>query len=572
MITAELTPRNTIRVTLTDWADQDIIKRIPGRAYLGKGRGSNPAWEIPGTHEAALMLRELLPLVEISPQVNAYLESRAGWLRRLDDAHAGKYNRDWPLSFVTAKPYQHQQVGRAVTEAVSQGAPATGLWHSPGLGKSLTTLAMIAGKRPRVVLVVCPASVIGVWKSEVEKFANFPIRVWPLIGLTVKRAAKVMTLPIDEYEGTTMLVTNYESIWRPAFLKALIGANVDIMVCDEAHKLKSAGSAQSKAARKIGAGALRVALTGTPTDTPQDWYGIYRWMDASVFGTSYTAFVARYFDTYQIPGVPQPMVGRVKPEMEAELHARAHSLAHACSKEDALDLPPRVALDRFTELEPKALKLYNEMKNEAIAYLDSGDPTVGQNVLTRMMRMSQIEGGFVNDADGKSHAVSTALLNLLKEELQTALVTEEKVVIFARYTAEIDAILRLCRGREFNQDGRPMGVGLIDGRVKIGDERDEVIRSFQEDDVTRVVVVQYKAGGAGITLHRSAYCFYYGFPDSSIDWLQAMDRVHRIGQARSVTDVNLMVRGGIREAMLKRLREKRDVAHRGLHGYRQLLS
>jgi len=560
-MTATLTPRGTVSIQLADRVDSELVKRIPGRAYAGKGH-----WDIPGTVEAINQLKSLLPLIDVDASVVAHLAAKSVWSVRVAEARAGKLNL-WPDDKITAQPYDHQVTGHAVVNEMFTKSQGAALWHSAGLGKSLTALAVIAARTPRLVLVVCPASVIGVWSGEVEKFAwqeTFPIRVWPLTGSMEKRAGKIMTLPIDPFDGTTMLVTNYEALWRPALLNALLSVKLDIVIADEAHRLKNATSQQSKAARKIASSSLKLALTGTPTDTPGDWYGIYRWLDPSVFGTSLTAFRARYFNDFTLPN-GQRLPGKVWPEMEPELYAKANSLAHVADKDEVLDLPEQINLDRVVDLEPKARKLYEQMRQEAITFIDEGgdQAIVGQNVLTRRLRMQQITGGFVKDENGVSHSVSTAKIDAARDILTDALV-EGKVVIVARFTAEIDALVAMCAGLKVK-------TGVIDGRVKIGTARDEVIADFQTGKM-QVIILQPKAGGVGITLHASSTMIVYSCDTSLIDWTQVISRIHRVGTVNRWRYYLLQASGTIDEKVFDALKEKQDVSRYGLAQWRAVLA
>ena len=91
------------------------------------------------------------------------------------------------------------------------------------------------------VLVVAPLSILGVWEEEFDKFADFPYSLTILKGTVAKKKEQLTKLPD---EGLQVVVVNYESAWR--LEKELLAYNADLIIADEAHKLKENRSSQSK--------------------------------------------------------------------------------------------------------------------------------------------------------------------------------------------------------------------------------------------------------------------------------------------------------------------------------------
>lgn len=570
--TAYLAPSGAaIRVAISDSADAFFIKQIPGRTYIsgyGRGNGIEAAsakavWEIPASDDALSQLQMLLPSIEVEEEVERRLQSRRNDQRRIALARDGSYDV-WPQQHIEATPYDHQRKACSVADAVLRSHHGYGIWHEVGCGKTLTVLSILANlqtqERVRHALVVCPASVISVWEREIAQFYRLPVEIIPLTGSVKMRCEKIRLAKPGKH--LRIYIVNYEVLWRKEMLSALLNLAPDVMVADEAHKLKNAGSEQSKAARKIGLQSIKIAATGTPVaNNLTDWYGIYRWLDSSVFGSSFTAFRDRYFYTdvinHTIRVVREPIPHRLD-----ELNDKAHSVAHACSKAEALDLPPEVDVELFCDLSPVAARMYREMKQESITMLAGADDNalVGQNVLTKMLRLAQITGGFVKDHDGNLLTVSDAKLKLFKETLDDLLEQQEKLVVFARFTPEINALCEIVKKKEHL-------VGKIDGSVSIPD-RKHAIECFQDSDEPRVMVVQTRAGGVGITLHRAHTAVFYSLDWSLSDWIQARGRVHRIGtQADRVTYVNLLATDTLDQKMLTALKLKRDAADASVHGW-----
>ncbi len=353
-----------------------------------------------------------------------------------------------------------------------------------------------------------------------------------------------------------IVITNIDAVRRMD--NELLAWSPDVVILDEAHRCGNPSSQQSKAMRKISKFAKRIALTGTPNSGDfKTVHGIYKWLDPTIFGTQ-TNFRARYFNTVNIGGNYDIVLGP-KEDMLPELLDKMHSIAHTATKEEALDLPPIVDLVRYCDLESKAMKSYASMKKEALTLLDSGEVSIAQNVLTRLLRLSQITGGFLED-----EAVSDAKAKLFTETITDVLEEQEKVIVFARFTAEIDAITEALGAAKISHT-------VIDGRVKTGD-RAEAIRSFQEDFDPRVIIIQTQTGGEGITLTRASCVIFYSLSWSLREWEQARGRPHRIGQDKTVTYITLCANNTIDGEILKRLQEKRDVSRMSTFEWRKMLS
>jgi len=174
--------------------------------------------------------------------------------------------------------------------------PGAALLMDMGTGKTLTTIAIMGraylnGKIDKV-LVVCPASVVPVWQKEITEYADFKNTVTTLEGTMSKRIEKLKQLVFGE--GLKVAVINYESTWR--MFDELKEWKPDLIICDESQRIKSHSAAQSKAMHKLGDIAqYKMILTGTPIqNNPLDVFSQYRFVDKSIYGTSFYAFRNRY--------------------------------------------------------------------------------------------------------------------------------------------------------------------------------------------------------------------------------------------------------------------------------------
>ena len=462
---------------------------------------------------------------------------------------------------VKAKPYAHQnkafdfaceKFGLIPGGVFSRGVA---LLMEMGTGKTITSIG-IAGAlyqfgKVRKILVVAPLSILGVWEEEFSKFAAFPYTLTVLKGPSRKKAEMLRGVGKD---GLQIVVVNYESAWR--IEKDILAFDADLIIADEAHKLKEARTSQSKAMHHFGDKArYKLLLTGTViTNRELDVFSQYRYLNRKVFGDSFYVFRNRYFD----------MVGygnhipRFRNYMLDEFLQRMHSIAYRVTKEECLDLPGITEEIRTVELEPKAMKIYKELQKES--YTELGKKEVSAvNVLTKLLRLSQVTGGHLTDDEGDSNVVSTAKLDALADILDTAMAEEKKIVVMARFIPELNDIEALLKKKG-------IGYATVRGGVK---NREEEIRRFQEDSDCRVFVGQIAAAGLGITLTAASTMVFYSLDYSMSNFEQAKARIHRVSQTENCLYIYLVAKGTVDTKVLRALRQKVDLAKSLVDDYRK---
>ena len=141
--------------------------------------------------------------------------------------------------------------------------------------------------------MVSPLSILGVWKDEFQKFADFDFALTVLAG---SAAQKINTIRHMTGAALQVLVVNYESAWR--LEKELLKWSPDLIIADEGHKMKSHNISASKAMHRLSAKAkYHLLLTGTViTNKPIDVFSQYKFADPRVYGHSFYQFRNRYFD------------------------------------------------------------------------------------------------------------------------------------------------------------------------------------------------------------------------------------------------------------------------------------
>lgn len=433
-----------------------------------------------------------------------------------------------------------------------------------GCGKTLTTIAVAGalynlGKIDRV-LVVAPTSVCSVWPHDLNQFAAFPWEARVLLGDKKKRLKALNELENWPFKALRIAVINYESTHREGIYEALAAYKPDLIVCDESQRIKNPSAAQSKALHKLGdAAPFRMILSGTPVqNNAVDLYSQYRFLDPAVYGANFYAFKNRYcimggYGQHQIVGYRN---------MD-ELVEKEHSVAYRVTKEECLDLPQQTFINRYVQFTDAEQAIYEQLRKSSFLELETGENVTATTILTMYLRLMQLTGGFLTaDESTRPKQVNTAKLDALADIVDDYVVDAgKKLVIFARFRAEIAAIENLLRLRKIQY-------GSIYGDVPM-EERGKIVEDFQTNPDTKVFVAQIQTAGLGITLHAASTAVFYSY---DYNYAQALARIHRIGQRFPVTYIHLVVDGSIDEKILAALENKEDMAKTVVDSWREVLT
>lgn len=436
-----------------------------------------------------------------------------------------------------------------------------------GCGKTLTTIAVAGalynlGKIDRV-LVVAPTSVCSVWPHDLNQFATFPWEARVLLGDKKKRLKALNELENWPFKALRIAVINYESTHRDGIFEALAAYKPDLIVCDESQRIKNPSAAQSKALHKLGdAAPFRMILSGTPVqNNAVDLYSQYRFLDPAVYGANFYAFKNRYcimggYGQHQIVGYRN---------MD-ELVEKEHSVAYRVTKEECLDLPQQTFINRYVQFTDAEQAIYEQLRKSSFLELETGENVTATTILTMYLRLMQLTGGFLTaDESTRPKQVNTAKLDALADIVDDYVVDAgKKLVIFARFRAEIAAIENLLRLRKIQY-------GSIYGDVPM-EERGKIVEDFQTNPDTKVFVAQIQTAGLGITLHAASTAVFYSYDYNYANYAQALARIHRIGQRLPVTYIHLVVDGSIDEKILAALENKEDMAKTVVDSWREVLT
>lgn len=483
--------------------------------------------------------------------------------------------------------WSHQ--GPAIETMISQ--PATLLDAHMGTGKSYMAIQVLkhdllpspSRQRAGLGLILCPATVVGVWRGETEKHAP---GVFSVLALDKKSmTSRQKSIEIERqiahssmHNMPLLIVVNYETAITEAIAFVLLKYTWDIVICDESHRLKGAsgsskarsssgktlggrmgGTATSKLAYELSQRAKRrVCLTGTPMpNNPGDIFGQYRFLDPAIFGKFWTHFTAEY--AVKNPHIPNKIDKWVKQDV---FHQKVNSIRHHIGS-DVLVLPERQEIDIEVELSPAGKKAYMAMRKEALLEIrrkienEGGQITeqmleaIGQNGAVQHLRLLQLAQGYVTTVDHEEIDTDTekrkALCDLLDQ-------TDEPVCVYGWFRHDLAVVKRCCEilGRRYGE---------------VSGTRKDLTETGKYPDNVDVFGVQCKSGGTGVDLTRSRIGIILNSGlISPGDYDQMMARQYRPGQTRNVVFYHLLSVGTVDMQIRKARAEKRDVVRAILDG------
>jgi SNF2 family DNA or RNA helicase len=437
-----------------------------------------------------------------------------------------------------------------------------------GTGKSkvlVDNIAMLYDKGAiRAALLVAPKGVYKNW-DDIEFPVHMPnhIEYSKVLWEPKKTKTKLKELEtlLDGKQELKILIMNVEAFstskgldFAERFLNIFIGKA--LIGIDESTTIKTPTTIRTKNILKIGSLAkYRRILTGSPvTKSPLDLFSQCMFLDPYHLGyDSYYTFKLRYSH------IENKLFGGRRVEVVTgyrhlpELTDKLDKFSYRVLKEECLDLPDKVFTRRVVELTDEQQKAYNQMKQMALAMLDSGEIMSTVNMMTQLMRLHQITCGHFKADDGTITHLKNNRIDSLMQLLEE---TDGKVIIWANYVEDIKKISESLK-KAYGNDSTVEYYGEVDSTL-----RQSHIAQFQEkNSPTRYFVGNPQTGGYGITLTAANTVVYYSNSYDLEKRLQSEDRAHRIGQTDKVTYVDLIAEDTIDERIVKALRNKINIAN-----------
>lgn len=499
---------------------------------------------------AALTLAEVIQLeldpgkaLPDTPDVEVSV-SNGQWLSQLRNQLVNPERlpeAELPDSFMASlRPYQ--EVGFRWLTQMNRLNLGACLADDMGLGKTIQILALLESLRAQgrgPVLLILPASLIGNWVSELERFA-------PGMSYQVLHRSEAQGTEIQP--GRFLYLSTYQMAAR---LPQLADADWDCLILDEAQAIRNPGTKQTKAIKAIPA-RQRLALTGTPIENRlSDLWSLFDFLDPGLLGTAkeFTEF------TRQLKEAPQGYA-RLRRMIQPFLLRRLktdRTIIH--------DLPDKFEINDFTTLSKRQIGLYQQLVSELERKLADTEGIARKGlVLSSLVKFKQIcnhPDHYLARDDYKPE--QSGKFELLEEICQTIHEKRERVLVFTQFQ-EMTGPLSDFLARVF---GRP---GLIlHGGTPVGQRR-QLVETFNGEDWVPYMVLSLKAGGVGLNLTAANHVIHFDRWWNPAVENQATDRAYRIGQQKNVLVHKFVTRGTIEEKIDALIQSKQQLSQDVLAG------
>lgn len=419
-------------------------------------------------------------------------------------------------------------------------------------------------KRVRKTLVLSPLVTLYNWKDEFLKQSRIPAsRIHIMQGSTDKKL-KILREGIAS-NPCQVVIGNYEMMISPKVVEALMAWEPEIIVMDESHYLKNYKAKRSKTVHLLAMRAKRkIIASGTPmTNSLTDIFMQFKILDnGATFGTNFFTFQRTYmYDENQRWAHLHTHFPKwaPRPEMLDELQGKIYAKGIRVNKEDCVDLPPFVQEVYAVELSPAQRKLYKQMEDDYVSFVEQNGMkgvSVAQTAMTKALRLQQIVTGYVKLDDGQEVEIEDNPRLTALEELIIALHEKHKVIIWCAFIPNYRVISKMLKG---------LGVKhvFITGEENLA-EKKESMDALNSDPDVRVCIANRKAGGIGVNLVAASYSIVYSRNYSLEQELQSRDRNYRGGSNihERVTKIDLCARDTVDEGVTAALVEKKEVADR----------
>ncbi|MFL6061972.1 MAG: DEAD/DEAH box helicase [Marmoricola sp.] len=408
-----------------------------------------------------------------------------------------------------------------------------------GLGKTITVIALHLHRRDRALaqgptLVVCPASLLGNWEKEINRFAP-GVRVHRFHGATRDLGAVRDGFVLTTYQT---MRGDHETLASLAW---------DLVVADEAQHIKNPASSTARNLRLIDS-RCRVALTGTPVENNlTELWAILDWTTPGLLG-SRNAF--RKVWAAPIESGVDPAVARKFAQLVEPFLLRRRKSDPGIAPE----LPPKTETDQLVGLTQEQVVLYEALVRESMDRIENAPEEARRGLvlalLTGLKQICNHPAHYLRQPHGRIKGRSEKI-DLLDELLGTILAEDGAVLVFTQYVA----MARLLE-RHLATAGIPSL--FLHGGTPVA-QREQMVEDFQSGQVP-VFLLSLKAGGTGLNLTRADHVIHVDRWWNPAVEDQATDRAYRIGQTRPVQVHKLVTEGTIEQKIGELLARKRGLA------------
>lgn len=412
-----------------------------------------------------------------------------------------------------------------------------------GLGKTVQVIAWLEHYRVQSggrALLVVPASLIGNWQKEIEKFA--PGLSYCVLHKSAEKGGKEVREA--DTAAPFLTVTTYGMVSR---LETLRDTHWDILVLDEAQAIKNAGTKQSKSVKAIPSG-IRIAMTGTPIENNLgDLWSLFDFLNQGLLGSAkdFSSLVKRIGEE---PSGYLPLKKMVNPFILRRLKTDRSIIS---------DLPDKVEIREYAGLSKKQIVLYKKLVKELEEKLrkeDSDGIARKGLVLAAIMKFKQIcnhPDQYLGMDEFKKE--SSGKFECLEQICGTIYEKRERVLVFTQFKEMTEPLADFLE-TIFHRRGLVLHGGTP---VK---ERSRLVEEFNGEAYVPYMVLSLKAGGVGLNLTAANHVVHFDRWWNPAVENQATDRVFRIGQKKNVFVHKFVTQGTIEEKIDAMIEEKQKLA------------
>lgn len=398
----------------------------------------------------------------------------------------------------------------------------------PGAGKTLTTLTYLAKHDKKKVLIVCPASLLGTWSAEAEKW-GLPE---PIEFRGDKKQRDFILGIFHNHFDAAWLVVGYEMFLRE--VKKLSEIKWDVLVCDESQKIKSPTAKVSKQIRKLAHTVPGcILLSGTPlVNGWQDmWSQVETVKPGSLYGSWWT--FRQVHAVMPIPNIPMIKGWRDVDKIKEKIKPYVFTIPKELVQNN---LPPVSVVDVNVPLSAEESRAYKQIRDEFLLELDGQEVLTVANALVKVGRLRQAANGlfaFGKDESSKSDALG-ALLDTLGDE---------KVIVFSMYAQSIRYLQQKLRCKH-----------VITGDTT---NRDDILNDWRKNGT---VLLGTQSISSGLNLQDAHYVVQFDPPWTRAEEDQRIARAWRTGQKNPVTVYNLLAEDTIDYSIRRLISRKGQTA------------
>jgi len=412
------------------------------------------------------------------------------------------------------------------------------------------------------LLLIAPKGVYKNWyDSEIPTHLPDHIQKKIVLWKTSDKSKKQQNILNSLFKAETdlhILIMNVEAFSSgngTEFAQKFLSCHRSMIAIDESTTIKTPTSNRTKNILSLRPNSkYRRILTGSPvTKSPLDLFSQCLFLDPWLLDhQSYYTFRARYSICKKIQVNGRQVEIVVGYRNLGELSEKIKPFSKRILKEDCLDLPSKSYVKHYVELTKEQKKVYEQMKKEAIAFLD-GKMQSSATVMTQLMRLHQITCGHFTADDGTIKDIPCSRLTELMNILENV---EGKSIIWSHYTHDVRRIISEIK-KVYGDEAVVDYYGATDT-----DARSKNIKRFQTDPKCRFFVGTTHTGGYGITLTAGSNMIYFSNGYDLEKRQQSEARIDRIGQTQKMTYIDIMSQDTIDERIVKALRNKVNIANK----------